>query len=124
MGVFPEDSVICVSWLIQLWIAEGFLKPVNGKSFEAVAEDYLKELIARNIIVVHKRGSSGNIKSCKIHDLLRDLCLREAQKEKFFCVTREHSHSTSQAINTQRRIVVRPSTWNEEYLAHEIPEPT
>ncbi|XP_073282833.1 putative late blight resistance protein homolog R1B-17 [Primulina huaijiensis] len=40
MGVFPEDSEIRVSWLVKLWIAEGFLKPIKSKSLEAVARAY------------------------------------------------------------------------------------
>ncbi|XP_047949756.1 putative late blight resistance protein homolog R1B-12 [Salvia hispanica] len=34
MGMFEEDSKIRVSTLIKLWVSEGFVKPVNGKSLE------------------------------------------------------------------------------------------
>ncbi|KAI3455598.1 hypothetical protein Pfo_012261 [Paulownia fortunei] len=120
IGVFPEDSEIHVSSLIKLWVGEGFLKPVGGKSLEMIAQDYLKDLIGRNLILVHKLGSNGKIKFCKIHDLLRDLCLREAQKEKFVCVVRPHSHTIPQGINTQRRIGIHQSTLKEEYLPQVI----
>ncbi|XP_047978100.1 putative late blight resistance protein homolog R1A-10 isoform X1 [Salvia hispanica] len=83
MGVFPEDRVVIASELIKLWVAEGFLRSIDGKSLDEVAKEYLKELVDRNLILVHKWGSGGKIKSCKIHDLLRDLCLREADKQKF-----------------------------------------
>ncbi|KAG8372156.1 hypothetical protein BUALT_Bualt12G0037200 [Buddleja alternifolia] len=117
MGVFPEDDEIRVSRLIKLWVAEGFLKPISGKSLEVVAGDYFNDLIDRNLILEHKwvRGYSGKTKFCKIHDLLRDLCLREARKEKFFCVPKENSPDSLQCVNTQRRIAVHPSTSNEEY---------
>ncbi|KAG8380148.1 hypothetical protein BUALT_Bualt07G0163400 [Buddleja alternifolia] len=118
MGVFPEDEVIHVSRLVRLWVAEGFLKPNRGKCLEEVAEDYLKCLIGRNLISVHRRVSSGKIKSCTIHDLLRDLCLREAQKEKFFRVPREQSPNMLLSINTARCIVVHDSIWSDEYYKH------
>ncbi|KAH6793344.1 hypothetical protein C2S52_003821 [Perilla frutescens var. hirtella] len=83
MGVF-EDSEIHVSRLVKQWISEGFVKPVSGKSLEAVALENLKDLIDRNLVSIDELGCSGNIKYCKIHDLLRDLCLREGKKERFY----------------------------------------
>ncbi|XP_057810282.1 late blight resistance protein R1-A-like [Salvia miltiorrhiza] len=79
MGVFPEDREILVSDLIKYWVAEGFVKAVSGKSLEEIAKEYLKDLIARNLVL---RG--GRMNWCRIHDLLRDLCLREAEKERFY----------------------------------------
>ncbi|KAK4395089.1 putative late blight resistance proteinR1B-16 [Sesamum angolense] len=91
---------LCGRRLRKLWIAERFLKPISGKSLEEVAGEYLKDLIDRNLIIAHRSGSSGKIRSCKMHDLLRDLCLREAQKEKFLC-----SLEIGQAKTIHRRIV-------------------
>ncbi|KAL8458632.1 hypothetical protein ACS0TY_036232 [Phlomoides rotata] len=107
MGVFQEDSEIHVSELIKLWVADGFLKPIDGKSLEVVAEEYLMELIDRNLIIVHKLDSNGVTKLCKIHDLLRDLCLREARKQKFLCVVNLHDlNNNPQGIDTERRIII------------------
>ncbi|KAH6776855.1 hypothetical protein C2S51_008167 [Perilla frutescens var. frutescens] len=107
MGVFPEDEVIQVSMLIKLWVAEGFLKPKRGRSMELVAEDYLRDLIDRNLILVHKLGSTDNIKQCNIHDLLRDLCLREAQKERFYEVIKQPSldHMNNYSTSSVRIVV-------------------
>ncbi|KAH6773385.1 hypothetical protein C2S52_003732 [Perilla frutescens var. hirtella] len=80
MGVFKEDSSIGVPKLIKLWLGEGFLKPIDGKSLKEAAEEYLGELIERNFVIVEKFNYNGKPKSCKVHDLLRDLCIREAQK--------------------------------------------
>ncbi|KAL8458629.1 hypothetical protein ACS0TY_036229 [Phlomoides rotata] len=113
MGIFQEDKKIRVSQLIKLWVAEGFLKPINGKSLEVVAEEYLMELIDRNLILVDKLGSNGNTKLCKIHDLLRDLCLREAQKQKFLCVMKLRNLSSTPSLNTERRIIIHGRTPEE-----------
>ncbi|KAL8529488.1 hypothetical protein ACS0TY_006787 [Phlomoides rotata] len=116
MGVFPEDDEIRVSLLIKLWVAEGFLKPISGKNLEVVAEEYLKDLIDINLILVHKLGFGAKLKSCGIHDLLRDLCLREAQETKFLCVTRHHSINIPQGIKTQRRVAIHQSSPKKIYL--------
>ncbi|KAK4437227.1 putative late blight resistance proteinR1A-10 [Sesamum alatum] len=83
LRVFSEDSEINVFKLIKLWIAERFLKPVNGKSLEEVAKGYLKDLIDRNLILIRTFSAEGDIETCGIHDLLRDLCLREYETEHF-----------------------------------------
>ncbi|KAL0397280.1 UNVERIFIED_CONTAM: Disease resistance protein RPP13 [Sesamum calycinum] len=88
MGIFPEDYEIRVSKLIKLWVAEGFLKPITSQSLEEVAMKYLQDLIDRNLILIRQLGSNGIIKSCSIHDLLRDLCLREGYKESFSALRR------------------------------------
>ncbi|XP_057792739.1 putative late blight resistance protein homolog R1B-16 [Salvia miltiorrhiza] len=113
MGVFEEDRSIRVSKLNKLWVSEGFLKPKDNKSLETVGEEYLKELVDRNLILVHKLGSLGNIKQCKIHDLLRDLSLKEAQKQRFYYVPRQNS---LEGIDAQRRVVIPKSTSKEKVL--------
>ncbi|XP_042054919.1 putative late blight resistance protein homolog R1B-16 [Salvia splendens] len=107
MGVFDEDHTVHVSTLVKLWVSEGFLRPQSGKSLETSAKGYLYELVDRNLILVHELGCTGNIKYCKVHDLLRDLCCREAEKEGFYYVTGKHK---SQALNRQRCVVILGGT--------------
>ncbi|KAL7115000.1 hypothetical protein ACP275_04G156300 [Erythranthe tilingii] len=117
MGVFPEDSKIHVSRLVKQWVSEGFLKPIRGKSLEVVSREYLEDLCDRNLIRIHQRGTNGGIKFCTIHDLVRELCLREAEKEKFLYVRRQHDLNSPQGIiNTQRRICIHHSTTQKKYL--------
>ncbi|KAL0417078.1 UNVERIFIED_CONTAM: putative disease resistance protein [Sesamum latifolium] len=54
--VFPEDHQTFHSGLIRMWLVEGFLKPIKGKTLEEAAEQYLKELIDRNLIIVIDQG--------------------------------------------------------------------
>ncbi|EYU21836.1 hypothetical protein ABFS82_09G075500 [Erythranthe guttata] len=120
MGVFPEDKKIRVSWLVKLWVSEGFVKPINGKSLDVVSREYLQELCDRNMILVHERGSYGNIKFCKIHDLLRELCLREAEREEFLYVKRPHELTIPQGINTQRRIGIHQRMSEKDYHPYPV----
>ncbi|KAL7115034.1 hypothetical protein ACP275_04G159100 [Erythranthe tilingii] len=107
MGIFPEDRKIFVSRLIKLWVAEGFIKSNQSQSWEEIARGYLSDLIDRNLVLNHRLGSNGRIKICKIHDLLRDLCLKVAHKEEFICVMED----TQRGIESGRRIVC-----NENFL--------
>ncbi|MED6163245.1 hypothetical protein PIB30_078130 [Stylosanthes scabra] len=87
LGVFPEDDEIFVRDLIRLWMAEGFIEPIQtGRSKappqpEDIGEQYLKELVDRNLVQVAKRRSDGKgVKTCQIHDLFRELCISESNK--------------------------------------------
>ncbi|KAK1315819.1 putative disease resistance protein [Acorus calamus] len=94
-GLFPEDAEIRSSKLKMLWIAEGFTEFRKRRnemlSAEDIAEDYLEELYQRSLIqVVSKKSYGGSktcgIKSCRIHDLLRDLAIAEAKEFEFLTV--------------------------------------
>ncbi|KAG8379674.1 hypothetical protein BUALT_Bualt07G0113600 [Buddleja alternifolia] len=111
MAMFPEDCEIKISRLIKLWVAEGFLKPIKDKSLEDVAMVYLKDLIDRNLVLVSGIGRTGKMQNCIIHDVLRDLCLKEGRKENFLCVTRVYSlDNFPQGIESKRRLAIHQST--------------
>ncbi|KAI3473827.1 hypothetical protein Pfo_030980 [Paulownia fortunei] len=118
MGCFPEDYEIHVSKLIKLWVAEGFLKTDGSKSFEVGAEEYLDELVKRSLIFVNRRKLDGKIKSCSLHDLVRDLCIRKAGEEKFLLhvMDRYVGEVLPETIKNQRRISIAYS--NLKFLAN------
>nr|QDX19173.1 disease resistance protein [Capsicum baccatum] len=83
LGIFPEDSEIPVKNLMRSWMAEGFLKLEND--LEGRAEKCLQELVDRCLVLVCKKSLDGTkIRSCKVHDLIYDLCMREIQRENIF----------------------------------------
>ncbi|KAL8218550.1 hypothetical protein R6Q57_021923 [Mikania cordata] len=83
VGVFPEDYDIPVTKLIWLWIAQGFIHETENRILEDVAEDVFQNLIKRGLLMIAKKRANGHIKTCRIHDLLRDLCLKKANEENF-----------------------------------------
>lgn len=105
MGVFPEDYEIRVSKLIKLWVAENFLKPSESKSLEETGEEYLEDLAERNLVLVSKKKCNGKIKSCSIHDLMRELCIRKAEQEKFFVHVMDRG-DLKRSTKNQRRVCV------------------
>ncbi|KAI3453196.1 hypothetical protein Pfo_009859 [Paulownia fortunei] len=105
MGAFPENVDIPVWRLTALWIAEGFLKRELLKSLEKVAEEYLEDLIDRSLLLAEKR-TNDRVTTCRIHDLLRDFCLREAEKENFWHVLRRHDLLFPEGLQNHRRLCV------------------
>ncbi|TMW82800.1 hypothetical protein EJD97_004800 [Solanum chilense] len=106
VGGFPEDTEINVSQLIRLWIAEQFVKARNNKRLEVVGEEYLQELVDRSLILTGKQSANGSIKSCKIHDLLRQLCLSETHTENVVHVMNGNVVvSLVKVIDDQRRVI-------------------
>ncbi|KAL4322868.1 disease resistance protein RPP13-like [Arachis ipaensis] len=93
-AIYPEDYEIPARNLIQLWVAEGFIQiPETGTSdtlaLEDIAEYYLEELVDRSLVQVASKRSDGGVKTCRIHDLLRDLCVSESKASKFIEIHRE-----------------------------------
>ncbi|XVF83742.1 hypothetical protein PTKIN_Ptkin16aG0516700 [Pterospermum kingtungense] len=114
LGHYPEDWEISKKELIRLWIAEGFISPSmesGGILMEDVAEQFLGELINRCLLQVGKMDDTGIcVKTCRIHDLLRDLCIDKGREENFLEIIQPSliSHFTLSAC-MQRRIAIHPS---------------
>ncbi|XP_027098748.1 putative late blight resistance protein homolog R1A-3 isoform X3 [Coffea arabica] len=122
MGIFPEDCEIEVSKLINLWAAEGFLYLNSEKQLEQIGEDYLEDLIGRNLVLVEKKRFVGEVKTCRLHDFLRELCLKEAQKENFMHVIQRRSAKGVQAgTRNQRRLSFHLDPYSHATTAPAIP---
>lgn len=125
MAGFPEGYEIRVSELIKLWVAEGFLECLNGReSLEEKAEDCLEELIKTSLVLVTSRKSDGNIKSCKLHTMVRDFCVRVAGQKKFLLPVMDYlpspilrRHFLPRVLENHQRI---SATWYELDLKDSI----
>ncbi|KAD2393442.1 hypothetical protein E3N88_40419 [Mikania micrantha] len=80
-GSFPEDYEVPVTKLIWLWIAQGFIHETGSRMLEDVAGDFLVDLIRRSLLMTPRIKADGQVKTCRIHDLLHDFCLRKAKEE-------------------------------------------
>ncbi|KAF3434066.1 hypothetical protein FNV43_RR25169 [Rhamnella rubrinervis] len=118
LGNFPEDWEIPKRKLIRLWIAEGFIAtPTRGEeeeTMEDIAEQYLRELILRGMVQVSQRDYTGvGVKTCRMHDLMRDFCMLKAREENFSAIIPKIESSTSSskqhvATTHSRRIAISP----------------
>ncbi|XP_070681317.1 putative disease resistance protein At1g50180 isoform X1 [Malus domestica] len=116
LGHFAEDYEIPVKRLAQLWIAEGFISSASQRHgsaevLEDVAYTCLSELVQRCMVQVGTLGSTKKIKTCHLHDLMRDLCLVKAEEEDFLHVVNFTSTITKTAtIPKGRRLAVHVET--------------
>ncbi|XP_061962913.1 disease resistance protein RPM1-like [Populus nigra] len=97
-SMFPEGIPIQRMRLIRLWIAEGFVKGREGMTLEEVAEDFLKELIKRSLVQVVEATSYGQVKTCRIHDLLREILITKAKEQDFVAIAKEQNMIWSEKV--------------------------
>ncbi|KAI3917323.1 hypothetical protein MKW98_027242 [Papaver atlanticum] len=111
LGLFPEDHAIPRKKLIQLWISEGFIPHMKEDAL-ATPEDigkhqYYAELIQRCMIQPEKDTNPWRKKACRMHDLMRDLCLLKAKEMNFADVSNDHTDGitlNSSSTDTCRRL--------------------
>ena len=101
-----------------MWVAEGIV------SNEDVGEGYLAELIERCMIQVGKTSSyDGRVKTCHMHDLMRDLCLSKAKEENFLEIIGgfQQVETSSSSMVTLTRGTVDKVRRRAIYLDHSPP---
>ncbi|KAL7114931.1 hypothetical protein ACP275_04G151800 [Erythranthe tilingii] len=84
MGVFPEDYDIPAWILICLWIAEGLIEQKKDESLEETAEEYLNDLVNRNLLMVSKTNPMGENKTFLVHDVIHAFCISKAEEQNLF----------------------------------------
>ncbi|KAL8162148.1 hypothetical protein V2J09_013637 [Rumex salicifolius] len=76
-----------------MWIAEGFVADDQEMRCEDKAMWFLSELAQRYIIQVIERNHQNQIESLRLHDLMREFCIKKATEYQFFeIVTSTDSH--------------------------------
>lgn len=88
LGNFPEDADIEVEKLYLLWMAEGITVAERRRgdvSMMEIAEDYLMELALQGMIELQEEEVPlfRRFKSCRLHGLMRELCLLKGKEEEF-----------------------------------------
>ncbi|KAL6327851.1 hypothetical protein AAG906_026525 [Vitis piasezkii] len=73
-ALFPKDYRIEKKMLIQLWMAQGYIQPLDeNEHLEDVGDQYFEELLSWSMFQDVKIDNNNNIISCKMHDLIHDL---------------------------------------------------
>ncbi|XP_028052379.1 disease resistance protein RPM1-like [Camellia sinensis] len=101
LGIIPEDYSINCGRLVRLWMAEGFIEEQKGKTLEEVAEEYLIELILRNLVQVSSTKINGRVKNCRVHDVVREIILSKSEELSFCHVLADEDSSPN---NQSRRL--------------------
>uniref|UniRef100_A0A0E0A4C3 Uncharacterized protein n=1 Tax=Oryza glumipatula TaxID=40148 RepID=A0A0E0A4C3_9ORYZ len=83
LSIFPEDFEIKRTQLVNRWIAEGLVRSRVGMTISDVGESYFDELISRSMIQPSRVDMEGRVKSCRVHDIMRDIIVSTSKKENF-----------------------------------------
>uniref|UniRef100_A0ACD5XA50 Uncharacterized protein n=1 Tax=Avena sativa TaxID=4498 RepID=A0ACD5XA50_AVESA len=94
-SAYPEDYIIEKKSLIHKWMAEGFVRGVEGQSTYEVGEGYFNDFINRSLIQPAELNSFGSfqeqygeVMACRVHDIILDFITCTAKEENFmtsFC---------------------------------------
>ncbi|KAM4087609.1 hypothetical protein ACB094_07G007800 [Castanea mollissima] len=72
--LFPKDYKIHKTTLIQMWMAQGFIRSSSpNQCLEDIGHDYFMDLLWRSFFQEVEEDGKGNILQFKMHDLMHDL---------------------------------------------------
>ncbi|KAH0684471.1 hypothetical protein KY289_022223 [Solanum tuberosum] len=115
-GIFPQGFDIPAWKLIRMWIAEGLIKSQQSYTLEEIAEHHLNVLVDRNLVILLQKRSDGQIKTCRLRDMLHEFCRTKAANKWLFqeiCTTVDNAVPSIQDPDTCRRLCIQPSTLND-----------
>ncbi|XP_010942924.1 disease resistance protein RPM1-like [Elaeis guineensis] len=84
LSIFPEDYPIRRGRLVRLWMGEGLFNAEPPMTVEDMADECFDELVTRSMIQVTETDPSGKAKSCKVHDIMREIIISKSREEEFF----------------------------------------
>jgi Leucine-rich repeat (LRR) protein len=84
-ALFPKDEIISKQFLIELWIANGFISSNKMLDGVDIGNEVWNELYWRSFFQDFKRDVFGEIISFKMHDLVHDLA--QSISEEVCCIT-------------------------------------
>ena len=83
-AALPMNTPIEARTLVCMWIAEGFLRPKDGRTMEKVGRIYLRELIMRHLVMLVKtENANGGDEFVAVHHKVHAFLQHEAQEASF-----------------------------------------
>ncbi|KAF7105496.1 hypothetical protein CFC21_106303 [Triticum aestivum] len=108
LAAFPEDYIIYVSGLIELWIAENFIPHTPNHILEETARNYVTELAQRSLVQVVDRSRAHEwIDGIRIHDILHDWCTEEARQDGFLNAINKTAGQAGASLSSDNLISYR-----------------
>jgi len=96
------------------WIAEGFIHEERGKASFDVGDNYIHELIDRNLVIPVEDKRSGILQGCRVHDMILRL-IRQLSTEENFAVAQDNDERSSVEQSKIRRLTLRTLTKETNY---------
>ncbi|XP_004305491.1 PREDICTED: putative disease resistance protein RGA3-like [Fragaria vesca subsp. vesca] len=85
-AVFPKDFLFDMDSLVELWMSQDYLSSEENEEKETVGQRYFEELVMRSLFQDFEKDEEGNIRWCKMHDMVHDFLQFLTKNE---CVTVE-----------------------------------
>ncbi|CAL5035961.1 unnamed protein product [Urochloa decumbens] len=88
-SIYPRRHLLKRKDLVQLWMAEGFIKTTNSEEgLDGIGQDYFDELLSASFLQLERREEFGYVHDYdddyfSVHDLLRDLAEEAARGDWF-----------------------------------------
>ncbi|KAM3412531.1 hypothetical protein ACQJBY_003942 [Aegilops geniculata] len=111
---FPEDFEIRRGSLIRRWAAEGLIIGMYDRSLEEIAQSYLDEFVSRSIVIPGQISCSGQIRSCKVHDIMLEVIIAKSVKENFISFLGSNQYNTTAGHDKVRRLSIHPGGGKEK----------
>ncbi|XP_060967523.1 putative disease resistance protein RGA4 [Cannabis sativa] len=116
-SLFPKDEEIEVINLINLWMAQGFLKLLDesqDQCLEEVGYEWFMTLLEGSFFQDVEVDEFGIITTCKMHDLMHDLAVRVIGEE---CTTFEISNGQGNIKETTHHVSLVGDTYSGSELS-------
>ncbi|MED6217232.1 hypothetical protein PIB30_015794 [Stylosanthes scabra] len=91
-AIFPKDQEIDKQFLMDLWMANGFISSSETLEAEDVCDQVWNELYWRSFFQDINRDEFGKIKSFKMHDLIHDLA--QSISQEICCITYDNGRTS------------------------------
>ncbi|KAF3779931.1 putative disease resistance protein [Nymphaea thermarum] len=102
-GIFPKNHLIKASKLIRLWVSEGLVEEKEGTTLEQVGKQYIEELTQRSLLLVVEKNDKGRVKSCQMHELLRELMMPMSKRQGLLRIIHESGHGSQDHVSSNER---------------------
>lgn len=105
LNLFPEDFEISRRHLVNRWIAEGFISIGTAQAtLEDFADNYFYELISRSMIQPSKLDVQGNVKTCRVHDIVHDIAVTISRQENHVLLVDEQTRTAALTKESIRHV--------------------
>ncbi|KQJ87655.1 hypothetical protein BRADI_4g12770v3 [Brachypodium distachyon] len=88
LNMYPEGYTIRKDELVKQWVAEGFIRAVQGRDMEDVAGGYFDDLVRRGMIQSVDTDHNGKVLSCTLHHMVLDLIRQKSMEEDFVTIVK------------------------------------
>ncbi|CAL4991670.1 unnamed protein product [Urochloa decumbens] len=117
-AVLPKNTPIESHKLLGMWMAEGFLRPTDGRTMEKMGRIYLKDLVARNLVKVVKKDFFSGEEFVGVHHKIHAFLQGEAQEANFVDI---YNCADTPSLTNVRRLSLQ--NYSDKYAALANPLP-